>query len=164
MKLQIEIDDFFDEEGGVLPDVRETILKRVIDEIYNKVSVDAENTLKKFVSKTLTDTIKTKVTEILDKEIPNLLEYEFEEVTSWGDSKGKHRVKDKILNEIKANSIYKPTGYSSDQNSFTKLVNRLFDEIAKDVKADMKKIIDAKFTKEMVALAEKNIQQRLGIQ
>lgn len=115
------------------------------------------------VQEILTKGIKEKLDTHLETLIPNLMDHEFTEVTSWGEKRGTFTVKQRILAALEGQCQYKEGGYSYDKNAFSKALDKIVEEKMKNFSAQMKNEIDSKFVKEAMNWAEQKLRERLGV-
>ena len=161
MEMKINLEGIFaDEDGNTVNDsIKNTIIDEVTHKIYGAVWKQVE--IK--VTEILTKGIKEKLDEHLAVLIPQLMDHQFEEVTSWGEKKGVFTVRARILAALAKECEFKETTYSSDRNSFTKSLRAVVDEKMNEFKKEYNRAVDAAFTAEAMAFAQQKLREKLGV-
>lgn len=162
MKIDLSLDEIFDEEGGVEDSIKDRIIQTVTQRIYTKIERDISRQLDEILKKGIEERLDAYLSDL----IPSLMAYEFQETGYYGDEKEpKTTVKNKILRVLQQECIYKEArgGYSSDQNAFTNAMKNIVEAQMKLYKPAFDKEINALFIKESMEYAQKKIQERLGI-
>lgn len=161
MKIEVDLSEVFeDEEGGVFrPETKEAIMVAVEEKIYRAV----EKNIGKSISDQISSIVKERLTVAMDTLIEGLMDYEFTETGSYGQTKGTTTIRNRIFKEIEAQMVFKNERYSSDQNAFTKAANRVIEDKINTFQKMFNKEVDARFTADCMAYATKKLQERLGI-
>lgn len=162
MKIDIDLDEIFDEGGNVDDSIKERIIQTITGRIYTKIERDVTRTVDELVKVG----VKAKIDSCLAEIVTNLMDYEFQEVGPYGDLKGeKTTVKNKILKALQNECVYKEarSGYSSDRNAFTVAMRNIIDEQMKAYKPLFDKEINALFVKEAMEYAQTKLREKLGI-
>lgn len=159
MKIDLNLDEIFDEGGSVEDSIKERIIQTVVQRIYVKIERDLSSEIKK----ALETGIREKVNLALGMLIPTLLDEEFTPVSSYGEKGKTTTVRNQILEQLKKECVVIKSNYSSDQNTFTKVMHQCIEEMSKDFKAELHKEIDSRFTKEALEYAQKALKEELGI-
>lgn len=168
MKFDLEALGFTKEE------LAEKVIERCAEDILTSVGLDEEgeghvreSSFKRSLTRKLDEIFTAKVTkatdEFLDGLIPKLLDHEFTETTSWGETKGTWTVRNRILKAIESQVVYKQTTYRSERNKFTELVDDVVSKQLEQFKTDFKMTVEAKFTAEALKAAEEALKKRLGV-
>jgi hypothetical protein len=161
MKIDLDLEEIFDEEGRVEDSIKERIILSITNRIYTKIERD----IKRQVDELINTGIKEKLNSYLAELIPSLMDYEFQETSPYGEKKEPITVKNKILRVLQTECQYKESrsGYSGDQNAFTKAMENIIERQMKLFKPEFDKEINAMFIKEAMAFAKKSLQEKLGI-
>lgn len=163
MKIEVNLSGIFaDEDGNEVNDtVRSEIIENVTEKIYLSMHKEIEKTVNEILTKGITERLKSH----LDILIPQLMDFEFVETTSWGETKNKWTVKNRLLNVLEKMCEYEKNSgrYNSDCNAFTRSVKDVVDEKFKTFKEEYNKKVDAEFTDSALAFASKKLRETLGI-
>lgn len=160
MKIDIDLSEIFDDgEENVKDSVRDVIVSTVTQKIYSKI--DKEISAK--ISTILEAGITAKVREHLDKIIPELMDYEFTETSSYGATKTPTTVKNQILKHVANEVVWKESRYESDRNSYTRALYAVVETKMAEFKKQFNKDVDALFVKEAMEHAQLKLRERLGI-
>lgn len=159
MKIEINLEGIFEENGTLTEGVK----SQIIDEVAQMISDQAECKMGRVIQENLEKICKEKMTKALDKVIPEIMDYEFTETTSWGEKKGTYKVRSRLIKYIEEISKYNGNINSYDQNAYTKIVRATVDEKMNSFKKDFNTQVDQMFTQEAMAYAQKKLQERLNI-
>ena len=161
MKIEVDLSEVFeDEEGGVFrPETKEAIMVAVVEKIYRAV----EKNIGKSISDQIENIVCDRLAAAMETLIENLMDYEFTETGSYGQTKGTTTIRNRIFKEIESHMVWKEGRYSSDNNSFTKAALKVIEDKMKTFQDMFNKEVDAQFTKDCMAYATKKLQERLGI-
>jgi hypothetical protein len=163
MKLEIDLSNIFNNgTNSVNENVRAEIVEVATEKMADLFGSHYKDLTKK-IHEDLAKLASDRISKFLDEEIPKLMDYEYEEVTSWGEKKGKYTVRSRLLKEIDNQMVFKESTYSSDRNAFTKAVKESVEERVSSFRRDFNKEVDKKFTLEALDYAEKKLKERLGI-
>lgn len=162
MKIEVNLSGIFADEDG--NEVNDTIKQEIITEVTDKIYAGMQNEMKKTVNEILTKGIQERLKSHLDELIPQLMDYEFVETTSWGETKEKWTVKNRLLNAMEKMCVFKDEGrYDSNNNAFTNSVKKQVEEKFKSFAQDYNKMVDAEFTKQALQHASKKLSEALGV-
>jgi hypothetical protein len=161
MKLEVNLNDVFRGENGesVNEIIQDAVITRLTEEAREKIRASLEQQLSEVISSELHNRIGAFIESIL----PQMLDHEFTETTSWGEKKGTYTVRNRILKHLDEMMVFKTGGYHSDNNAVTRAVEEVVEKRIKDFAAGFNKVVDEKFTSEAMAMAEKRLRERLGI-
>lgn len=162
MKIDLDLEEIFNEEGSV----EDSIKERIVQAITQRISAKVEKTIAQTVDSLLKEGVKEQVSGFLSKLIPDLMNYEFQETSRYGETKEeKTTVKNKILKILQNECVYKAarSGYSNEQNAFTSAMQNIIAEQMKLYKPQFDKEINALFVKEAMDYAQESLKKRLGI-
>lgn len=171
MKIELDLKDVFVPSGPQDPDtgyqesidVPEAIREAVIARVIDKLEKQASHALKEQVDKILTETIKTQVEDKIKEIMPNILDHEFTETTSWGERKGTYTVRNRILQAVESQCVYKKDSYGRSENVFSKTVSDIVESKISDFGKQFKTKVDEEFTKQALELATTKLKEKLGI-
>lgn len=159
MKIEIDMTEIFENEDG--GDIKMTVGDRVIENVTNRAWSDFERRFKERLDSTLTKMIEEKVSAKLDEVIPQMLEHEFTEITSWGSVKEKWSVKGRILAAIEKTSQYNnSSSWDSDKNAFTKAINSIVSEHVKQFDKIIRDTINFRFRDECIKVAQERLKDQ----
>jgi hypothetical protein len=161
MKIEVNLSGIFNDEDGneVNDTIKDEIISTVTDKIYRGVEKQIEKTVNDILNKGITERLHAH----LDLIIPQLMDFEFTEVTSWGEKKGTYTVKNKLLNTLDKITEYKQTSYSSDRNIFTTAVDGCVNEKLAQFKKSYDNLVNEKFVNEVFKYAQTKLQETLGV-
>jgi hypothetical protein len=165
MKLEIDLSSIFsggdeDESGRSVDElIKEAVIERVIGDVRNRMP----KLLDEKLNAALSAEVNTAVKSFIEKTLPNLMDHEFTETSSWGEKKGVYTVRNRILKSVEEQVFYKQTSYNSDKNAFTRCVDDIVEAKMSTFKKEVNKAVDEKFTREAMAYAEKALRERLGV-
>lgn len=162
MKIDLDLDEIFDEGENVDDSIKERIIQTITNRVYQKIERD--------VSRTVDELVKTGVKQKIDcwltEAIPVLMDYEFQQTDMYGATRGeKTTVRNRILQALQTECIYCDArgGYSSDQNAFTNAIKSIVAEQMKKYTPQLDKEVNAMFTKEAMDYAQTKLKEKLGI-
>ena len=159
MKIDLDLDEIFDEEGNVDDSIKERIIQTITNKIYTKIERDISKKLNEIVEKE----IKEKVSMTLSLLMPSLLDYEFTPTSSYGSTKEKTTVKNSILEAIKSECTWGKGHYASENTAFTNTIIKTVENQMTLFKPQLDKELNAAFVKEALDYAQKKLQEKLGI-
>lgn len=161
MKIDLDLNDIFDEEGDVEDSIKERIIQSITSRIYAKIDRDVSSRVDEILRKG----IKEKLDYNLSVLIPDLMDYEFQQVNRYGDKVGEPTtVKDQILKALQSELTFTNARYESDNNAVTKCLHRIIEEQMKGFKVQFDKEVNAMFVKEAMDYATQQVKKKLGIQ
>lgn len=170
MKIEIDLEKIFvgesyNENGDVEEhiDFNTAIRNAVIDRIISTMGYDLQREIKNNINAAMTKNIENEVKALLTKAVPDFLDMEFHETTSWGEQKGSWTVRNRILKEIENQCVMKKGTYSSDRNYFSNAIYETAETEIKKFKADFKTHMDALFMEGVIHHATAEIKKKLGI-
>jgi predicted DNA-binding protein len=168
MKIEINLQDIFvDDEGtDVQQAIKDAILEEASQKITSAVARKIEEKVAEIVSnvgKTVSVSIKEKVDAHLAKILPSFLDYEFTEVTSWGEKKATYTVRNRILKALEDNTKYEPRASRYDQNAFTTMIHELVARHFEGFKKSYSTLIDQTFTASALEYAQAELKKKLGV-
>lgn len=170
MKIEIDLEKIFvgesyDENGDVAEsiDFNTAIRNAVIDRIISTMGLDFKREINNKINESMTKNIETEVKVLLTKSIPDFLDMEFYETTSWGERKGSWTVRNRILKEIENQCVMKKGSYSSDRNYFSNAIYETAETEIKKFKAEFKTHMDAVFMEGVIHHATSEIKKKLGL-
>lgn len=160
MKIDVDISEFVNEDGnGVKDSLKDSIIETVANMIYKNMEKEAYSRL----YNTIENGVKAKVNEALDKMMPEIMNYEFEETSSYGIKRPKISVRDKILLDISNSLVWRDGQWESDKSTYTKVVRKIVEDKMNEFSKLFRKELDAMFIKEAMAYAQKSLAEKLGI-
>lgn len=170
MKIEIDLEKIFvgesyTEDGEVAEqiDFNTAIRNAVIDRIISTMGYDFKRKIQDELNSAITVGIKEEVKKVLAEKIPNFLDMEFTDTSSWGETKGTWTVRNRILKEIENQCVFKSGGYSSDRNYFSNAILEAAETEIKKWKSEFKTHMDAVFMKEIIHHATGEIKKKLGL-
>ena len=162
MKIDVNLSDIFDEdeEGNVIkPDIKESIFGAVVNQITRSLEAPTKDFLERSLRELVHSIVATKIEEI----ITQLFDYEFTEVSRYGEPKETTTLRMRIFKDIEAMMVFKPTTYRSDESRFTSCIRELVEAETKKFKPVFDKEINARFTNECMNYATEQLQKKLGL-
>lgn len=162
MKIEVNLSGIFsDEEGN---EVHDSIKNEIIETVTEKVYLEIQKQIEKSVNEILTTGLQNQMKAHLDTLIPQLMDHEFTETTTWGEKKGTYTVRNRLLKALDDMCKYSDRGnYSSDKNAFTDSVKSAVEEKFKNFRIEYNKQVDAEFSKQALAHASSKLREALGI-
>jgi hypothetical protein len=162
MKIDVDLAEIFDEGENVDDSIKERIIQTITNRIYSKIERDVSGAINEIVK----SGTRERVDQFLEELIPNLMDYEYQETERYGVTQGtKTTVKREILRILQEQCVYKEarSGYSSDNNTFTKAMQNIIEKQMSTFKPMFDKELNAVFVKEAMAYAQTSLQKKLGI-
>jgi hypothetical protein len=162
MKIDLDLDEIFDEGENVDDSIKERIIQTVTNRIYAKIERDVSGTVDEIVK----NGVKEKIYSWLADAIPGLMDYEFQQTDMYGATRGeKTTVRNRILQALQTECVYKESrsGYSSEHNAFTNAMKNIIAEQMNKYIPQFDKEINALFIKEAMKYAQESLQKRLGL-
>lgn len=164
MKIEIKLDGFIEGSEGEGYRLADVVQDEIIRNIKSQLDKDIEKKLELEIQNILSTSVKEKVDAFIDKELPKLMDYEFKEVTSWGEDKGTFTVRNRILKAFKEQCVYKKERYSQDRNKFTSLVDEIISNRLCEFTKEYQKVIDDKFTEACFEEATARLKRKLKVE
>lgn len=163
MKIDIDLSEIFEEgeEGPVKESIKDEIINAVVNLIYGKLDRTFTDKFNELLNRQIDERLK----EALDTIIPQLMDYEFTETARYGASEKKTTVKNRILKALESECEYREarSGYSGDNNAFTKAIRNIIAAQMKEYKPKFDQEVNALFVKEALEYAVGKVKEKLGI-
>ncbi len=160
MKIDLDLSEILSEGAE---DVNESVKDAIINVVSQRIYVSIEKGIQNKISTILEKEMSLKVKEEMNVLVPSLLDYEFEETSSYGRKSEKITVKNRILKDIERECVWKDGSYDSDKSAYTKTLKKIVADAMGAFKPAFDKEVNAMFTKECLEYAQKKLSERLGI-
>jgi hypothetical protein len=164
MKVEIDLKDIlFDEDYGP-ESLNESIRRQVIDSVKREIKDGVRLRINEEINKVISEEVLSQVKLIAPDLCKNILDLEFQPVTSYGSHDGKPTtLRNRFIEDLKKQFIYRKAQYDSEKNEFTRSVDSVVSSMMSDFKSSYNKEIDASFTQEALNYATIKMKERLGI-
>ena len=160
MKIDLDLSEIFMEGGAdVNQSIKEAIISSVVDRIYRSI----EKAIQDKVDRILENGITAKIKETMDALMPEILNYEFAETSHYGVSQKTITVKNRILQDIAKEMVWRDGNWDSDKSAYTKILKAIVGEWMGKFKPEFDKQVNQTFVKEAMEYAQKKLAEKLGI-
>jgi cobalamin biosynthesis protein CbiD len=160
MKIDVDLSELVNEDGSGVKDLlKDSIIETVANMIYRSMEKEAKSKLSTMIE----NGVKAKVTEALDKMLPEIMNYEFTETSSYGVKREAITVKNKILDDVAKSLQWRDGNWDSDKSTYTKVIKSIVEKKMNEFSGEFKKNLDAIFVKEALEYAQKTLAAKLGI-
>lgn len=165
MKIEIDLNEILGDEFGPSETLAESIKRQVVEKLTNDLSKGISKKIDQEVSKAIDEQIKKSLDEIRPSLISEILDAEYVSVDRYGDrSKEPTTFRKQLIKAVNENMVYKKGNYHNDSNPFTKAVDAVLEQQAKEFKTQFDLIITKDYVIETKAHAVKVLKEKLGIQ
>lgn len=163
MKIDLNLSDIYQDEDGYK--MKLEFVDLVATCIANDMKKEVRDQIEKEVNKKITDLIVENVENKMSEVLSQFLDYEYTEVTSWGQQKGKWTVRSKIADCIKESVGFERKDYwsSNKESPFTKLLLKAIDENIKPLTEELRKTVDSEFKKACILEASNKLKEQFGL-
>lgn len=161
MKIEVNLAGIFTDDEGNL--VNEEIKTEIIETVTNRIYQAMDKQIGKQINEILSTGVTQRLVAHLDILIPQLMDHEFTETSTWGEKKGTYTVRNRLLKALDEMCKFNDRGYSSDNNAFTNSVKKVVEEKFEAFRKDYNKQVDSVFTAQALTHASKKLSETLGI-
>lgn len=164
MKIQIDLNDIFQEEGYT-ESLNESIRRQVIDAVKADSLRRVGEMIKEEMAKVIHEQVSEQVKLIAPKLCNELVDLEYQPITSYGSKDGgPTTMRKKFIEELKKEFVYKPnTPYPSDMNAFTKAIKQTVEQVASEARKDMSNKINQELLNSAYVAALEKIKEMLRV-
>ena len=162
MEITINLGEILTDEYGNQESLAESIKCQIVEGLSKKLQRGIMDKVDSEVSKIIEEQIKTIVECQLPSFASELIDKEYTIVDKWGSNKETTTIRNKLINTITQEMVYKPTNYDRDKNYFTKNVDEILSQKMKEFKKDYDAKIDEVFTKQALEYAFNEMKKKLG--
>ena len=159
MEIKIDTDDLMGNECSVREEIISLVVGSFKEDLHKEIYRQVDKIIKAELKEQIQEQMKAQVALIVLKS----LDHEYEEVTSYGEVKGKFTLRNKIADIFKNQCVFKTGGYSSDKNVFTKVIESVIESEVKKMKTNFTKLIDGEFLRQCHDYAITKIKERLEL-
>lgn len=164
MKIEIDLDDVFqDEEGQPTETLSESIKRQIIDNIVFRTQADINKKIDAAIGKMMDEQVKARLAEIIPVLLTESLDYQYTPVSSYGSKSEPTTVRNELAKAVQNSMVYMKQSYASDKNSFTKAVDAAVEQTLGAFKSEWLRTVDAKFVQEAMDYAKTKLAERLGV-
>ena len=164
MKIEIDLKDIMHDEDFGSETMAESIKRQVVANIEKNLASGIAKKIDMEISKAIDEQIKKSLDEIRPSLIEQVLDSEYISVDRYGDrSKEPTTFRKQLIKAVNENMVYKKGNYYNDNNPFTKAVDAILEEKAKEFKKQFDEIINKEYVAETKADAVKVLKEKLGI-
>ena len=163
MKIEIDLSDLFC-EGEEPCDLQEAIRKEVVDSLVKTMGKGIGAAVHEQTIVILNEELRKAVAEQMPAIIDDLLTAEYVAVDKWGQRSSEPTTfRAALVKEINTQMAYRKVQYDSDKNAFTRAVDEVLNENLRVFKAELKKQVDADYTREVMNAAAAALKVKMGI-
>jgi hypothetical protein len=164
MKIEIDLNDILHDENYGGETISESVRRQVIDAVKKDIEKGIKNKIDSEVQKIINELVLEQVRSIAPGLLNDLIDLEYQPVTSYGSKDGSPTtLRKKFIEVLKTEFIYKKGQYDSDKNAFTRSVDSLVSEQVSLFKKEYNSKVDEVFTQEALNYATLKMKERLGI-
>ena len=158
MKIEIDLDEVFAEEGITIEDV---VKNEVINNLTRTLSNRVSDKIEEEVNNIVTGLVKEKVAEKLPIIFESIIEDEYYPVDNYGDRSRTPTTFRKELTQAMFAQMRYTKGH--ERNMFTKAIDEIIGENIKEVKKEFDKTVNEALAKEAFEYAIDTLKKKLGI-
>ena len=163
MKIEIDLKDILHDEDFGSETMAESIKRQVVENIQKTLVAGINKKIDIEVSKAIDEQIKKSLDEIRPNLINEVLDSEYVSVNIYGDrAKEPTTFRKQLIKAVNENMVYKKDSYHNQNNAFTKAVDEVLNEQAKNFKKQFDEIITKEYVTETKAYAVKVLKEKLG--
>jgi len=164
MKIEIDLKDILQDDDYGSETMQESIRRQVVEKIESTIAKGLTKRIDEEVSKAIDEQIKKALDEIRPNLITEILDAEYISVDIYGSrSKEPTTFRKQLIRCVNESMVYKKESYSSDKNPFTRAVDAVLEEQAKQFKTQFDAIINKEYVAETKAYAVKVLKEKLGL-
>lgn len=150
VQIEIDLDDIlyertYDGEYQEIETVKESVERQLKQGIIEEIKASYLKDFKQQLFSEVMSEIKTEYLALAKTKVPEMLENaltrKYERVDRWGSKYEESSFIDQFVAELNKQLKYEKTSYSSDKNTFTKLVDECIEKLTRDWKSDFDKHI-----------------------
>lgn len=164
MKIEINLNDVFQDENGdpseTMEDaVRRQIIERLTGESRERIfkRVDAE------IGRILTEKLESAISDKMPSIIDDLMNATYTPVGRYGERGAPTTFREQLIASITSNMTYAPKTFSHDENAFTKAVRSIVDAKTNEIRKAILEQVDTNFRTDAVKFAAAELSKRLGL-
>ena len=158
MEIKFKTEELFCKDGQSAEDyLRDCVVNEIADRCLSNIQPEISTA----INKTITTKVVSEVDRVMAGITDEILDYEFTEVSSWGEKKDTYTVRSRILNQIETQCVYKKNSYPSDNSAFTKAIDETVYKKMQEFRAEFYKEVDTKFMKDAFEYAKKQFEKKL---
>lgn len=164
MKIEIDLNDIISDEDYGSETFSESIRRQVVSSIRTDIEKGIQKKINEEVNRIITDEVTLQVKAIAPGLLNGLIDLEYQPVNSYGGKDGEPTtLRNKFIDVLKKEFIYKKGQYSSDKNAFTAAIDETVERNIVIFKKEYNSKVDEIFTQEALNYATLKMKERLGI-
>lgn len=164
MKIEIDLNDIMYDENYGGETISESVRRQVIQAVKSDIEKGIKHKINEEVNKIITEEVTTQVKLIAPGLLNGLIDLEYQPVNSYGGKEGNPTtLRNKFIDVLKSEFVYKKGQYPSDKNAFTSAIDNTVSDQMIIFKKEYNKICDNMFTQEALNYAVLKMKERLGI-
>lgn len=159
MKIEIDLDDILENEGGV-ESLQAAVYRQITDALTDSVRARVKQQLEEAIALTIKSAIADRVPVLMAE----LLESEYTTVDRYGQSAGKATtLRAEIVAALREQLAYKCARYDHEKNHFSKAVDATIAREMASFQAHFNSLVTEQFTRDAMEYAVAKLRQRLAI-
>lgn len=159
MKIDLDLSDIYQSEDGykMKPDFVELVANSIASDMKKEVI----ETIRKEINTQISELIRNNIESEMPKILNSFLDYEYEEVTSWGEKKGTWKVRDRIAKALQDATGFKREDYwdRGKETPFTKVIREAVEEQLKPMTKELYTIMTKDFKDQCIKEAAKHLTE-----
>jgi len=163
MKIEIDLNDIFCDEGEpsrtLEENVRIEIIERLTGDMRKRIFIKIDEELSRVMNEQITLVMSEKMPEIIE----DIMNVTYTPISNYGSKGEPTTFRNEIIKSVSANMVYAPKAYSSDENAFTKAVKSIVESKTKAIQEEITKNVDVKFKEDAIKFAVAKLSERLGL-
>lgn len=141
----------------------EAIVEGLVERLQDNVWKEVEGEVRSRIDKVIDVAVTSRVAALIESMATEMLDFKFTETTDWGERKSVHTVRERITKEFEQQCTYKRNQYSSDKNAFSKIFDKVLEEMMADAKKTVLNQLNESFTKACFDFARDETMKKLGV-
>ena len=162
MKIEIDLNDILGDEDGA-ETLQDSVRRQVVEKLTKTIRDGVGRKIDEAVSAVISEEMQKAVQEQMPALVDDLLNAEYQPVTSWGERQGKTTFRAELVKSITTQMKYEPKTYSSEENAFTRAVKSVIETKMSEFRVAFNKRIDDQFIADAMKFATDKLAERLGV-
>lgn len=164
MKIDLDLSDIYQDEEGYK--MKTDFIGLVASSIASDLKTETMKSIKEAINRKITALIHEHVEKQMESVLSSFLDFQYDEVTSWGEKKGTWTVRDRIAAAIKDSVGFERKDFwsSGKETPFTRLLVKAIDEHIKPLTSELRDTVNLEFKKACIDSATKQLRETLKLQ
>lgn len=162
MKLEINLDDIFADEGVTL---QEAVQREAVQQITTMVKKGITQRINEETERMLNEQLQAVIQEQMPTLINDVFNTEYTPTDDYGRRGKPTTFRGQLIKAVSEQCVYKKerSSYGASENAFTKAVDSVIEEQLKAFRKEFDALIDANFKQSALTYAVNALQSKLGL-